>query len=145
MEINITVEEYNALAAEKGEMKVKLAALQSENDALRDELERTKAELNVARSHNESKDIENLYLKSMLHLSVERIKVFMDRLTNIDRWSFLRSFVCYTLPDQHHNEQMEVVEQVMALPQPDAPHMTVDTMYKIMGNDNVNIGGTNNE
>ena len=155
--MEITIEELTALTEASSNMKMRISDLDNEKTRLNEEnmrltteLERKNKELEVVRSQGTALDIENHYLKTMLYLSVERIKVYMDRLTNMEQWAFLRTFVSYTLPEQYRTEQMEVMEEVMALPQGTSPQITITdatfgAMYKISGNDEVNLGGGSNE
>lgn len=121
------------------------AKLKDENIRLRSELELKNGELKTMRSHGTALDIENQYLKTMLYLSVERVRLFVGHLSNMEQWAFLS----YTLPEQYRTEQMDVMEEVMALPQDAVPQITVtdatfDAMYKISGNAEVNPGGASN-
>lgn len=155
--MEITIEELTALTEASSNMKMRISELETEKTRLNEEIKRLTTELEwkskeleVERSQGMSLDLENRYLKTMLYLSVERIKVYMDHLTSMEQWAILRTFVSYTLPEQYRTEQMEVVDKVMALPQGTAPQITVtdatfEAMYKISGNDEVNLGGSSNE
>ena len=155
--MEITIEELNALTEASSIMKMRVSELEGENAKLKDEnmclrseLEQKIGELEAMRSHGTALDIENQYLKTMLYLSVERVRVFVGHLSNMEQWAFLRTFVSYTIPEQYRTEQMEVMEEVMALPQGTSPQITITdatfgAMYKISGNDEVNLGGGSNE
>lgn len=155
--MEITIEELTALTEASSNMKMRISELETEKTRLNEEIKRLTTELEwkskeleVERSQGMALDLENRYLKTMLYLSVERIKVYMDHLTSMEQWAILRTFVSYTLPEQYRTEQMELVDKVMALPQGTAPQITVtdatfEAMYKISGNDEVNLGGSSNE
>ena len=50
-------------------------------------------------------------------LSVEKIKVFVRQLNGIENFSFIRTFLEYGLAQEHRREQMDVLDQVMVLPE----------------------------
>jgi hypothetical protein len=68
----------------------------------------------------------------------------MMRLKNIDRWSFLRSFIEWSLPDENRNEEKKLIEEVMVLPNED-PRIIMNQpqfdgpMYDVHDNDDVDI------
>ena len=66
-------------------------------------------------------------------LSVERIKSFMRRLKDIDRWAFLRTFVFWSLPAELEEQEKALAEEVMALPD-EQPVMSVDAKQVVMNN-----------
>ena len=121
--MEISIEELHALSDRTGAMQVRIAELerelreqQAENARQSVEMERIKEELVEVQNISTAKDMENLYLRNLLILSGERIKSFMQHLTNIDKWALLRTFVDYCLHDQHRAEQQQLMNELMAPP-----------------------------
>jgi hypothetical protein len=71
----------------------------------------------------------------------------MKRVTSMDRWSLLRAFVEWTLPERNRKEQLALVDEVMMLPKPveDKPSVLMENptfqgpMYDVHDNDEVKL------
>jgi hypothetical protein len=151
--MEISIEELNALSDKTGAMQVRIAELeralreqQAENARQRDEIERMKAELVDVQNVTTARYMENIFLKNLLILSGERIKVFMQHLKNIDKWALLRTFVDCCLPDRHRAEQKQLMDELMALPSENTkPQILMQNptfegpMYDVHDNDDVKL------
>lgn len=138
--MNVTTDEFLALSQGLSDRDVKIAELtqlvsfqaeqlaekERENAWLREEVERQKEAAATSK-------MQAMYLKSYIMLSVERIKSFMRRLKDIDRWAFLRTFVFWSLPAELEEQEKALAEEVMALPD-EQPVMSVDAKQVVMKN-----------
>ena len=132
--MDISVDELNALTEKSGQLLVRISGLERDVvdlngklDSAEEEIARLTAENQKLKEAATTLDIENNYLRTVLILSAEKVKEFVKRLTNIDRWSFLRTFVEWTLPDKGRSEQQALVNELMALPrEPMTPNITLD-------------------
>ena len=114
--MEISMEELDVLTESRASAQVRIKELEGrlmERDA---ELERLRTENVRLRDANSSLNIENTYLRNVIILSVERIREFMKRVTSIERWSFLRTFILWSLPEKGRQEQQELVDSMMGLP-----------------------------
>ena len=114
--MNLTMEEYQRLSDEKSQQSLKVAELQRllavktlENAKLMEEAQLLKMEFAATR-------LENMLLKNYITLSAEKIKVFVSHLNGIDRFAFLKTFLEYVLPQEHYQEQLLLVNEVMTMP-----------------------------
>lgn len=138
--MNVTTDEFMTLSQKLSDRDVKIAELtqlvsfqaeqlaekERENAWLREEVERQKEAAATSK-------MQAMYLKSYIMLSVERIKSFMRRLKDIDRWAFLRTFVFWSLPAELEEQEKALAEEVMALPD-EQPVMSVDAKQVVMNN-----------
>ncbi len=147
----MSIEEFSSLSSKMEDRMVRIAELErqlaeekahsreveEENRALNEEIVWIKAQRDEAKFVNE-------YLRHYIILSAEKIREFMMRLKNIDRWSFLRSFIEWSLPDEYRNEEKKLIEEVMVLPNED-PRIIMNQpqfdgpMYDVHDNDDVDI------
>jgi hypothetical protein len=117
-------EEKRLLVAEKEQLATENAHLHQERNAL---------------------VIDNAYLRNMLLLSGERIKEFMKRVKRIDLWSFLRTFVEWSLPEKGRKEQLELMDEVMVFPQNENRQLVMQNptfhgpMYDVHDNQEVKL------
>lgn len=119
--MNLTMEEFERLTADKSLQAMKVADLErkladktAEIDRLRNEVER----LSMA---NAAARLECMILKNYITLSVEKIKKFVLHLQGIERFAFLKAFLEYVLPKEHYQEQLLLVNEVMTMPVEEKP------------------------
>ena len=147
--MNITVEELQALSGKTGDLMVRIAQLENENERLRSQLGQQAKEGCQPNSGEGRKESEELLMKDMLLLSWERIGVFQQRVKTFEQWAVLRLFVEWTLPEARRGEQLDRLDKTMPLPEEQRQIMvngaTFESMYQISGNQQVKLGGTNNE
>lgn len=139
--------EIESMKNEVACLRQKLDVVTAERDELAEKYEAEHQRCEELDNQVTTAMVENAWLKNYIILSAEKIREFMMKLKSIDRWAFLRSFVTWVIPEELRNEELELVEEVMALP-PESPKGVVmnqptfqGPMYDITGNDSVNIGG----
>ena len=121
--MEITIEELNALTENTSAMRIQIAdyerrmAEMEKSIAEKDEtISQLKNDNKMLTEKQKNLDIENSFLRNFLILSGERIKEFMKRVTGLDAWALLRTFVLWSLPEKARREQMKLIDEVMALP-----------------------------
>lgn len=150
--MDITIEELNALTEQMSTMRVKIAEYElklaekdnalAEKDEMICQLDDENKQLKEAQKNL---DLENSFLRNIIMLSGERIKEFMKRVKGIERWAFLRTFLEWTIPDRLRNEQMKLLDEVMALPKEQKPSMVIENptfhgpMYDVHNNNEVRL------
>jgi capsid protein len=152
--MDISIEELNALTENTSNLRLRIAELESKVTQMQEQAQQKDVENQMLKAENKqlkeqgmTLDIENNYLRNMLHLSTERIIQFMKRVSSMDRWSLLRAFVEWTLPEKNRKEQLALVDEVMMLPKPveDKPSVLMENptfqgpMYDVHDNDEVKL------
>ncbi len=119
--MDLTIDEFQKLADDKmqdrmrsAELERQLAVLTTENEALRGKVE-------TLRMENEATRLENMMLRNYITLSVEKIRTFVRHLRGIERFAFLKTFLEYVLPQEHYQEQLLLVNEVMTMPEEPKP------------------------
>ena len=79
--------------------------------------------------------LENLVLKSYITLSADKVKAFVKRLSSVDRFSFLKLFLEWSLPDEFQLEQMKLLNDVMVMPDERTPQVTNNHFVTLTGSD----------
>ena len=158
--MNISLEDFNALSAERSSRDVKIAQLEMEMTAERLEHQREKEALVVERDAmwKENQELkkqidmmqvdfdnlryENLWMKQFILISVDRVRHFFQHIRNIEVLSAIKSFVLEVLPENATPEQIAFATKTMELPmQDDKPIMLrVEGDYNdIHDNNDVNM------
>ena len=126
--MDITIEELNALTDNTSSLRVRIADLEHQlrgkNQELAEKEEENRnlrIENSILKEEAQNAKIENSLLRNIIMLSGERIKNFMKRVTGIERWAFLRTFIECAIPDWARKEQMKLLDEVMELPEEMAP------------------------
>ena len=152
--MDITIEELNALTENTSSMRVKIADLErqlsekiKEIEEKEEENRNLRIEISFLREEAQNAKIENSLLRNIIMLSGERIKNFMKRVTGIERWAFLRTFIECAIPDWARKEQMKLLDEVMELPEEmePKPKVVMETptfqgpMYDVHNNNEVRL------
>ena len=114
--MQLDTEEFGALAEMLSAQKI--SALKRELEAAREDAALWRSRYEAAETRWAAADIENLYLKNCFVLSLEKIKQFVEGLSTVERWAFLRSFVMWSMPEELKARELPMIEQVMPMPQP---------------------------
>ena len=87
-----------------------------------------------------------MFLTNYIMLSAEKIKIFVSRLNSVDRWSFLRTFMQWTLPEELLAKELPLIDQVMPMPNRQTQGGVVmngptfnGPMYDVHGNEEVKL------
>ena len=119
--MDLTVDEFQRLADDKSQYEKRIAELERQlaeekkvNGQLRDRV----ACLEMA---NTAERLKNMVLRNYITLSVEKIKQFVKHLTGIDRFSFLKTFLEFVLPQEYYQEQLLLVNELMTIPEAPLP------------------------
>ena len=157
--MNISLEDFNALSAERSSRDVRIAqlemektaerlehqrekeALMAERDALWKENQELKKQIDMMQVDFDNLRYENLWMKQFILISVDRVRSFFAHIRNIELLSAIKSFVLEVLPENATPEQIAFATKTMELPKDDGlPAMIhVDGDY----NDIHNNGGVN--
>ncbi|MBE6270642.1 MAG: hypothetical protein E7101_06790 [Prevotella ruminicola] len=149
--MDISISEFNELTEKRSLLMLRIAELErsaQEKDMLlkrKDEqiLQLTEENAKLT-SQSNSLNIQNQYLRNMLYLSVERVKEFMQHVKGMMNYSFLRTFLEWTTPEKYRNEQLALLNEVMALPD-EKSQMVLENptfqgpMYDVHDNDEVKL------
>lgn len=150
--MEITIEELNALTENTSAMRIQIVdyerrmAEMEKSIAEKDEtISQLKNDNKILTEKQKNLDIENSFLRNFLILSGERIKEFMKRVTGLDAWALLRTFVLWSLPEKARREQMKLIDEVMALPTEQKAAMVMENptfhgpMYDVHNNNEVKL------
>lgn len=147
--MKISIDELDSIVGYRSQAAVRIAELENilevaekKNAELMEENANLRAENEQLKETRTTLSIENAWLKNMLVLSAERIQEYMSHVKDLARWSFLRSFVEWVLPDRFRKEQLSVVNRVMALPDDKPEVINVQGNYNdVHDNHKVSIEG----
>ena len=157
--MEISLEDFNALSAERSCRDVKIAQLemtleteraehQHETEeqaqiinALQNENIRLKNQLDMMQDDFENLRFENHWMKQYILISVDRVRYFFSHIRNIEILSAIKSFVLQVLPENTPDEAIAFVTKTMELPmQEDAKIIKVEGNYNdFHDNGNVNV------
>ena len=115
--MDITFDDFMRLSDEMAKRQTRIAELERQVACLQSENQRLKERVGFLEKTNAAAQVANLVLSNYLMLSVEKIKVFVRQLNGIENFSFIRTFLEYGLAQEHRREQMDVLDQVMVLPE----------------------------
>ena len=123
--MDLTMDEFMRLADDKSQQAMRIAELERQLAVKTSENTRLTETVKVLEAANMAAKLENMMLRNYITLSVEKIKAFVGRLKGIERFAFLKTFLEYVLPQEHYQEQLLLVNEVMTLP--DGRTVTGDT------------------
>lgn len=123
--MDLTMDEFMRLADDKSQQAMRIAELERQLAVKTSENTRLTETVKVLEAANMATKLENMMLRNYITLSVEKIKAFVSRLKGIERFAFLKTFLEYVLPQEHYQEQLLLVNEVMTLP--DGRTVTGDT------------------
>lgn len=125
MEINI--KEFQSLSDEKCRYELRITELERQVGCLQAENQMLKKHVEFLETTTAVTQMANMFLRNYLMLSVEKIRVFVRHLNGIEKFSFIKAFLEYGLPQEHRREQQDLVDQLMVLPDETKP--VGDTHY----------------
>ena len=135
MDITMTVVEYQALANEKFQQQAQIMELERQLEECRHENRCLRAFIENLHLTMAAAKLENLVLKSYITLSADKVKAFVKRLSSVDRFSFLKLFLEWSLPDEFQLEQMKLLNDVMVMPDERTPQVTNNHFVTLTGSD----------
>ena len=94
----------------------KMEQLEKELQRERDEKCYWKARCEKSEEVMAAVKLDNLFLRNYIVLSMEKVKQFVVKLTNVGSWSFLRTFMQDVLPDELQQQELPLVNQMMPMP-----------------------------
>ena len=140
--MNISLEDFNALSAERSQREVKIATLEfklqaleikhkeematllGERDALWAENSSLREQNDLLRTDYENLRFENHWMKQYILLSVERVQHFFSHIRDFTLLSAIKSFVLDMLPPNATPEQIAYTREVMQQQMPEeTPHV----------------------
>ena len=137
LRMNISLEDFNALSAERSQREVKIATLEfklqaleikhkeematllGERDALWAENSSLREQNDLLRTDYENLRFENHWMKQYILLSVERVQHFFSHIRDFTLLSAIKSFVLDMLPPNATPEQRAFTQDVMRLQMPE--------------------------
>ena len=146
--MDISADEFMDLYKRLSDKDVRISELERQVAVLEEELRVSRAERDslqlecdrLARVSMES-EIEAIYLKSYIMLSAERIRSFVTRLCNVERWAFLRTFVTCTVPKELEAAERQIIEDALALPEDGVSGVSYNNYYQAGSQNQVFNGG----
>lgn len=114
--MDLTMDEFMRLADDKSQQAMRIAELERQLAVKTSENARLTETVKVLEAANMAAKLENMMLRNYITLSVEKIKAFVSRLKGIERFAFLKTFLEYVLPQEHYQEQLLLVNDVMTMP-----------------------------
>ena len=115
--MDLSIEEFQRLADDKSLQTMRIAELERQLAQKTIENEQLKSKVKQLEMANAAERLKNMLLKNYITLSVEKIKSFVSHLSGLDRFAFLKTFLEYVLPAEHYQEQLLLVNEVMAIPE----------------------------
>ena len=142
--MQLDTDEFGALADMLSAQKT--AMLEKELTALREEAAYWRKRCEKAEEMQAFSEMENLYLTKYIQLSREKIKAFVAGLESIDRWTFLRTFVELSLPEELLAKELPLIDAAMPMPRKCSQGSVVlndptfnGPMYDVHDNDEVKL------
>ena len=132
--MDITIDDFNTLAAERSSRDVKIAQMEMEMQMMRIEHEREKAvlvqerdgmweennrlkrRLELLETNFENLRFENHWMKQYILLSIERVRAMFSHIHDIKMLSAVKAFILDMLPADATPEQVALASNAMALP-----------------------------
>lgn len=132
--MDISLEDFNALSAERSCRDVKIARLEmqlaseqinhecevnnlmTEVEFLRNEAAELRKKLDLMMVDFENLRFENHWMKQYILISVDRVRYFFQHIRNIEVLSAIKSFVLDVLPEDTTAEAYAFVSKTMELP-----------------------------
>lgn len=143
--MDLTLEEFQRLADDKSHQAMRIADLEQQLAQKTIENEQLKSKVNQLEMVNATERLKNMLLRNYITLSVEKIKSFVSHLSGLDRFAFLKAFLEYVLPTEHYQEQLLLVNEVMAIPEePKQPKGDTHNHYVTMTGNSASYTEYNN-
>jgi len=114
--MDLTIEEFQKLADEKGLQLIKIAELERQLAEKTKDCEYWKGYAKQLEMANTAERLKNMILRNYITLSVEKIKAFVSNLSGLEAFSFLKTSLEYVLPAENYQEQLLLVNEVMTIP-----------------------------
>ena len=114
--MEMTIGEFLRLADDKSDQAVLIAELERQLAVKTNENIQLKNTVKMLEVANTAAQLENIMLRNYITLSVEKIKAFLSRLKGIEHFAFLKAFLEFVLPNEHYQEQLLLVNEVMTPP-----------------------------
>ena len=127
--MEISIEEFQQLADDKTRGAVRIAELERQLAERTSECEQLRDRVGALEADNETARLEIMMLRNYITLSVEKIKAFVKRLNSLDRFAFLKTFLECALPQEHYQEQLMLVSEVMTIPEEPKPVAPVQNNF----------------
>ena len=127
--MEISIEEFQQLADDKTRGAVRIAELERQLAERMGECEQLRNRVGALEADNEAARLEIMMLRNYITLSVEKIKAFVKRLQSLDRFAFLKTFLECVLPQEHYQEQLMLVNEVMTIPEEPKAVATVQNNF----------------
>lgn len=133
--MDLSMEEFKMLADSTSGQRLRIAELERSLNACTTQLELFKRENHELKDRMEAAEMENIYLRNYITLSVEKIKSFLKRLNSLDKVAFLKMFMEGTLPKEHYMEQLTTVNELISLPEGVKEPTTINHYVTMTGRD----------
>lgn len=152
--MEISLEDFKALADERSQKDVKIArlemeiehqaavigALSQENGALHAELEEARREHDDVVSLLDEEKFYNSMLTRFILLSEEKVRLFFKRIADVHVLAVVQAFVLRVLPDDISPEGRRLAEEITQLPLPEPGGTVVQVAGNYIDNhDNENV------
>ena len=142
--MQLDTEEFGVLADMVSAQKI--TALKEEIEEARRDAAYWRRRCEEAETMKAATELEKMFLTNYIMLSAEKIKIFVSRLNSVDRWSFLRTFMQWTLPEELLAKELPLIDQVMPMPNRQTQGGVVmngptfnGPMYDMHGNEEVKL------
>ena len=143
--MDISIEEFQRLADERSLQAMRIADMERQLAEKKNENEQLKSYVKQLEMANATERLKNMLLRNYITLSVEKIKSFVSRLSGLDRFAFLKTFLEYVLPAEHYQEQLLLVNEVMVIPEePKQPKGDTHNHYVTMTGSSASYTENNN-
>ena len=143
--MDISIEEFQRLADERSLQAMRIADMERQLAEKKNENEQLKSYVKQLEMANATERLKNMLLRNYITLSVEKIKSFVSRLSGLDRFAFLKTFLEYVLPAEHYQEQLLLVNEVMVIPEePKQPKGDTHNHYVTMTGGSASYTENNN-
>ena len=152
--MEISLEDFNALSAERSSRDVKIAQLEmkleterikhqheiescrKEKEAFYREYLELKKRMDMMEVDFENLRYENNWMKQFILISVDRVHSFFSHIRNIELLSAIKAFVMEVLPENATPEQIAFANKTMELPkQEEMPQNVTNNHYITLSGD----------
>ena len=117
--MQLDTDEFGALADMLSAQKT--AMLEKELTASREDAAYWRKRCEMAEQMQAVSQLENLFLTNYILLSTEKIKAFVAELGSVDRWTLLRTFVEWSLPEELQAKELPLIDAAMPMPSQPVP------------------------
>ena len=113
--MNLDTDELGVLADMLSAQKI--TALQEKLEAAEKDVDYWRERCERAELLHAATNLQNMYLTNYILLSAEKIKTFVSTLDGVAQWSFLRTFMQWSVPKEIEARELELINEVMPLPE----------------------------